>query len=178
MSDDEHREEPFMLRLLWLRYCHILSVAGNSDKSHWWLPKTRISPSAPSTSSSPVSAKHAGGSLSGRIGSEHGEALGGGQAQHEFVECARPSIADCTEGSALPGKTNTGLCDDSEQADPILERRYQCKLRTLITFIWGPDGWLYGCHGVFTHSNVGKPGTPEGTTHTARRHLALSSHPA
>jgi len=23
---------------------------------------------------------------------------------------------------------------------------------------WGPDGWLYGVHGVFTHSNVGKPG--------------------
>lgn len=25
---------------------------------------------------------------------------------------------------------------------------------------WGPDGWLYGAHGVFTNSNVGKPGTP------------------
>ena len=32
---------------------------------------------------------------------------------------------------------------------------------TLNAFIWGPDGWLYGCHGVFTHSLVGKPGTPE-----------------
>jgi putative membrane-bound dehydrogenase-like protein len=32
---------------------------------------------------------------------------------------------------------------------------------TLNTFIWGPDGWLYGCHGVFTHSNVGKPGAPD-----------------
>lgn len=32
---------------------------------------------------------------------------------------------------------------------------------TLNSFIWGPDGWLYGCHGVFTHSLVGKPGTPE-----------------
>jgi putative membrane-bound dehydrogenase-like protein len=29
---------------------------------------------------------------------------------------------------------------------------------TLNSFIWGPDGWLYGCHGVFTHSLVGKPG--------------------
>jgi len=29
---------------------------------------------------------------------------------------------------------------------------------TLNSFIWGPDGWLYGCHGVFTRSNVGKPG--------------------
>lgn len=32
---------------------------------------------------------------------------------------------------------------------------------TLNTFVWGPDGWLYGCHGVFCPSNVGKPGTPE-----------------
>lgn len=32
---------------------------------------------------------------------------------------------------------------------------------TLNAFIWGPDGWLYGCHGVFTRSRVGKPGTPD-----------------
>ncbi|MBA4148145.1 MAG: c-type cytochrome [Verrucomicrobia bacterium] len=32
---------------------------------------------------------------------------------------------------------------------------------TLNTFLWGPDGWLYGCHGVFTHSNVGKPGASD-----------------
>ena len=32
---------------------------------------------------------------------------------------------------------------------------------TLNSFIWGPDGWLYGCHGVFTQSFVGKPGTTE-----------------
>ena len=31
----------------------------------------------------------------------------------------------------------------------------------LNSFVWGPDGWLYGCHGVFTHSRVGKPGTPD-----------------
>jgi putative membrane-bound dehydrogenase-like protein len=30
---------------------------------------------------------------------------------------------------------------------------------TLNSFSWGPDGWLYGCHGVFTHSRVGKPGS-------------------
>ncbi len=30
---------------------------------------------------------------------------------------------------------------------------------TLNTFGWGPDGWLYGCHGVFCPSFVGKPGT-------------------
>ncbi len=37
---------------------------------------------------------------------------------------------------------------------------YQDTHETLNAFIWGPDGWLYGCHGVFTHSRVGKPGTP------------------
>lgn len=37
---------------------------------------------------------------------------------------------------------------------------YQDTHETLNAFCWGPDGWLYGCHGVFTYSNVGKPGTP------------------
>ena len=39
---------------------------------------------------------------------------------------------------------------------------YQDTHETLNAFNWGPDGWLYGCHGVFTHSRVGKPGTPDG----------------
>ena len=26
---------------------------------------------------------------------------------------------------------------------------------------WGPDGWLWGCHGILATSNVGKPGTPD-----------------
>ncbi|MEQ8787279.1 MAG: c-type cytochrome [Pirellulaceae bacterium] len=38
---------------------------------------------------------------------------------------------------------------------------YQDTHETLNAFIWGPDGWLYGCHGVFTHSKVGKPGAPD-----------------
>lgn len=38
---------------------------------------------------------------------------------------------------------------------------YEDTHETLNAFCWGPDGWLYGCHGVFTHSRVGKPGTPE-----------------
>jgi putative membrane-bound dehydrogenase-like protein len=38
---------------------------------------------------------------------------------------------------------------------------YQDTHETLNAFTWGPDGWLYGCHGVFTHSRVGKPGTPD-----------------
>src|SRR5262245_19840921 len=38
---------------------------------------------------------------------------------------------------------------------------YQDTHETLNTFMWGPDGWLYGCHGVFQHSRAGKPGTPD-----------------
>jgi len=34
----------------------------------------------------------------------------------------------------------------------------QDRHETLNSFIWGPDGWLYGCHGVFTQSRVGRPG--------------------
>jgi putative membrane-bound dehydrogenase-like protein len=32
---------------------------------------------------------------------------------------------------------------------------------TLNSLRWGPDGWLYGTQGVFTYSNVGKPGAPD-----------------
>ncbi len=35
---------------------------------------------------------------------------------------------------------------------------FQDTHETLNAFCWGPDGWLYGCHGVFTHSKVGKLG--------------------
>lgn len=35
---------------------------------------------------------------------------------------------------------------------------YQDTHETLNNLRWGPDGWLYGTHGIFTHSNVGKPG--------------------
>ncbi|HEX3602398.1 MAG TPA: PVC-type heme-binding CxxCH protein, partial [Lacipirellulaceae bacterium] len=38
---------------------------------------------------------------------------------------------------------------------------YEDTHETLNTFTWGPDGWLYGCHGVFTHSRVGQPGKPD-----------------
>jgi putative membrane-bound dehydrogenase-like protein len=38
---------------------------------------------------------------------------------------------------------------------------YQDTHETLNAFTWGPDGWLYGCHGVFTDSRVGAPGTDD-----------------
>ncbi len=53
--------------------------------------------------------------------------------------------------------------DDKPDSEPqiLLDGwGYQDTHETLNAFIWGPDGWLYGCHGVFTHSKVGKPGTP------------------
>jgi len=52
--------------------------------------------------------------------------------------------------------------DDRPDAEPTVLLDgfgYQDTHETLNTFLWGPDGWLYGCHGVFTHSNVGAPGT-------------------
>lgn len=32
---------------------------------------------------------------------------------------------------------------------------------TLNSFLWGPDGWLYGNQGVFNTSKIGKPGSPD-----------------
>ena len=37
---------------------------------------------------------------------------------------------------------------------------FQDTHETLNSFTWGPDGWLYGNHGVFTTSDVGPPGSP------------------
>ncbi len=54
--------------------------------------------------------------------------------------------------------------DDKPDSEPkiLLDGwGYQDTHETLNAFIWGPDGWLYGCHGVFTHSSVGKPGAPK-----------------
>lgn len=38
---------------------------------------------------------------------------------------------------------------------------FQDTHNTLSTFVWGPDGWLYGGHGVACFSKVGKPGSPD-----------------
>jgi putative membrane-bound dehydrogenase-like protein len=45
---------------------------------------------------------------------------------------------------------------------------YQDTHETLNSFTWGPDGWLYGLQGVFTESNVGKPGAPDAQRHNLR----------
>lgn len=54
--------------------------------------------------------------------------------------------------------------DDVPDSDPITLLDgwgYQDTHETLNAFNWGPDGWLYGCQGIFTHSKIGKPGTPD-----------------
>ncbi|MEZ6134066.1 MAG: family 16 glycoside hydrolase [Pirellulaceae bacterium] len=54
--------------------------------------------------------------------------------------------------------------DDQPDAQPTILLDgwgYEDTHETLNTFQWGPDGWLYGCHGVFTHSNVGRPGATD-----------------
>ncbi len=54
--------------------------------------------------------------------------------------------------------------DDVPDGEPVIKLDgwgRQDRHETLNSFLWGPDGWLYGCHGVFTHSKVGKPGTPD-----------------
>jgi putative membrane-bound dehydrogenase-like protein len=37
---------------------------------------------------------------------------------------------------------------------------YQDTHEVLNSFLWGPDGWLYGIQGVFNTARIGKPGVP------------------
>jgi putative membrane-bound dehydrogenase-like protein len=38
---------------------------------------------------------------------------------------------------------------------------YQDTHECLNSFLWGPDGWLYGIQGVFNLAHIGKPGSPD-----------------
>ena len=38
---------------------------------------------------------------------------------------------------------------------------YQDTHECLNSFLWGPDGWLYGNQGVFNFARIGKPGAPD-----------------
>ncbi len=46
----------------------------------------------------------------------------------------------------------------------------------LNSFLWGPDGWLYGNQGVFNLAHIGKPGAPE-TQRTELRAGVWRYHP-
>ncbi|MFT4548815.1 MAG: putative membrane-bound dehydrogenase-like protein, partial [Verrucomicrobiales bacterium] len=53
--------------------------------------------------------------------------------------------------------------DDVPDSDPVVLLDgwgYADTHETLNSFIWGPDGYLYGNQGVFNHSKIGKPGAP------------------
>ena len=53
----------------------------------------------------------------------------------------------------VPDKNLDDIADG--KAVKILEGwGIQDRHETLNSFVWGPDGWLYGCQGVFTHSKV------------------------
>ncbi|HRE79576.1 MAG TPA: c-type cytochrome [Opitutaceae bacterium] len=57
----------------------------------------------------------------------------------------------------IPDRNRDDLPDGPPQ--PVLDGwGHHDTHETLNSFVWGPDGWLYGNHGVFTFSNVGKPG--------------------
>ncbi len=86
---------------------------------------------------------------------------------------ARPSLPSDgkEEKKEVKGEDRTGKCahptvqfpkDVPPGATVLLDGfGWQDTHEVLNAFIWGPDGWLYGCHGVFTHSKVGKPGTKD-----------------
>ncbi len=72
----------------------------------------------------------------------------------------------------IPDKDRDDKPDSADLPNPVPGLNFKAQMlldgwgsqdthETLNSFIWGPDGWLYGCHGVFTHSRVGKPGTPD-----------------
>lgn len=57
----------------------------------------------------------------------------------------------------IPDKNRDDVPDGPPQ--PVLDGwGHDDTHETLNSFVWGPDGWLYGNQGIFTHSNVGKPG--------------------
>jgi putative membrane-bound dehydrogenase-like protein len=45
---------------------------------------------------------------------------------------------------------------------------YQDTHETLNSFVWGPDGWLYGNQGVFNTAKIGKPGARDADRTTLR----------
>lgn len=58
----------------------------------------------------------------------------------------------------IPDRNRDDVPDGSPQV--ILDGwGWQDTHETINSFVWGPDGWLYGNQGIFTHSNVGVPGS-------------------
>src|SRR5688572_27797836 len=59
----------------------------------------------------------------------------------------------------IPDKNRDDLPDSAPQV--LLDGfGYQDTHECLNSFLWGPDGWLYGNQGVFNLAHIGKPGAP------------------
>ncbi|MFC4995103.1 PVC-type heme-binding CxxCH protein [Rubritalea tangerina] len=70
-----------------------------------------------------------------------------------FVACAPEFLfIPDKDGDDVPDSEPVVLLDGFDTADTH---------ETPNSFMWGNDGWLYGCHGVFNKSRVGKPNTPK-----------------
>jgi putative membrane-bound dehydrogenase-like protein len=60
----------------------------------------------------------------------------------------------------IPDRNHDDVPDGAPQV--LLEGfGYQDTHECLNSFMWGPDGWLYGNQGVFNYSRIGKPGAPD-----------------
>ncbi len=69
-------------------------------------------------------------------------------------------VGSCPNLYFIPDKNGDDVPDSAPEV--VLDGwEHQDMHEFLNSFNWGPDGWLYGTQGVFTHSKVGKPGTPD-----------------
>jgi putative membrane-bound dehydrogenase-like protein len=60
----------------------------------------------------------------------------------------------------IPDRDRDDTPDEAPQA--LLDGfGYQDTHECLNSFLWGPDGWLYGNQGVFNTAHIGKPGAPD-----------------
>jgi putative membrane-bound dehydrogenase-like protein len=69
-------------------------------------------------------------------------------------------VGSCPSLYFIPDKNGDDAPDGAPEV--VLDGwEHQDMHEILNSFSWGPDGWLYGTQGVFTHSRVGKPGAPD-----------------
>ena len=66
---------------------------------------------------------------------------------------------------SLPNLVFIPMADDKPAGPPqvMLDGFESVKIRHNVAsqLNWGPDGWLWGCHGITTTSSIAKPGTPD-----------------
>jgi putative membrane-bound dehydrogenase-like protein len=66
---------------------------------------------------------------------------------------------------SLPNLVFVPMADDKPSGEPKIMLdgfdSLHAKHNVANQLKWGPDGWLWGCHGIMYTSLIGKPGTPE-----------------